>query len=236
MLHSPSFSWVEFRPNNPLKPRPRSNRTFGRCDCEKRRTNLSRKSRGVCETNRSLRSVVNALVGQRFFFSAVTCQIAPRLSDESATLTERINLSSLSRRLISDRRTILLVFSSPPVRSRFEIETTQLHSSTSRRATYVDNARGYARGARVYTRPAGNNWWYALGRRVLHRAARRGTEKHPAAIYYRRLSIIDAGCIAVKRDSPVAVQQRARISIFFTAYWPHRTLHLAIFGAPVVIK
>lgn len=90
------------------------------------------------------------------------------------------------------------------------------------------------RVARVYTRPAGNNWWYAPGQRVLHRAARRGTEKHPAAIYYRRLSIIDAGCIAVKRDSPLPYNG-APESRFFYGLLARRTFHLAIFGVPAAL-
>lgn len=135
--------------------------------------------------------------------------MASRLSDESAAAMKRINFSPSPS---STYFAFPIVVSSDPflsssrsVRSRFGAETTQLHSSTSRRATYTRIIRADMRGTRAFirvrqeiiddTRPA--------GRRVLHRAARRGTEKHPAAIYYRRLSIIDAGCIAVKRDSPL---------------------------------
>lgn len=89
--------------------------------------------------------------------------MAPRLLDENAAATKRINFSPSTHFSLSYFAFPIVVSadpflsSSPFVRSRFGIETTQLHSSTSRRATYADNTRGYARGARVYTRPAGNN-------------------------------------------------------------------------------
>lgn len=167
--------------------------------------------------------------------------MAPRLLDENAAATKRINFSPSTHFSLSYFAFPIVVSadpflsSSPFVRSRFGIETTQLHSSTSRRATYADNTRGYARGARVYTRPAGNNWWYTPDQRVLHRTARRGTEKHPAAIYYRRLSIIDAGCIAVKRDSPLPYNG-APESRFFYGLLARRTLHRDIRHSRRVIK
>lgn len=144
--------------------------------------------------------------------------MAPR-SDESVAATKCINFSPSLRSiyfLLSPRSIFFLRYPS------FALvlgpkSLNCIHRLLDAQRTRI--IRGYVRGARVYTHPAGNNWWYAFGRRVLHRATRRGTEKHRAAIYYRRLSIIDAGCIAVKRDSPLPYNSVLEYRFFFTAYW-----------------
>lgn len=102
------------------------------------------------------RSLMFSLIDGFLRTASYLCELnrAPRLLDESTAATKRINFSPSSRStyfafsIVVSANSFLSLSSF--IRSHFRAETTQLHSSTSRRATYTRicawRARLYASG------------------------------------------------------------------------------------------
>lgn len=214
-------------PNDSIKTWSSLSRVW--CDREKRRQ-IPQESRDVCGTNRSIRSVVDALVKRRFFSRAAgyLCELSDStmVGCEDTAVTKRANFSPpicsiyLVFPVVSCQRSLASSF---VALSHFAAEIRSIalvDFSISRRADIITKCGNAC--------PAGNNWWYApddTTRPASRNETTRETEKHPVAIYYRRLSIIDAAS-RLKRDSAVVR--------FFTAYWlVERFILWEIFDVPV---